>query len=71
MSKFWPKRPSPEGFSIEKLAQAYRDKLASKQNPSKQQISCASTLSKDSVSKQNRGSCHWANRFYDEYRDAA
>ena len=28
MNKFWPSRPSPEGFSIEKLARSYREKIA-------------------------------------------
>ncbi len=71
MSRYWPKRSSPEGFSIEKLAQTYRKKILSKQNQLDQSILATKIISKVSASKQNWYGPHWANRYYEEYREAA
>ena len=68
MSKFWPHRPSPEGFSIEKLAKTYRDRLAKtsyETSPSLRRE--ASKLTRIKV--DNEG--HWANRDFEEYRKVA
>ncbi len=64
MSNYWPGRPSPEGFSIEKLAQNYKERLYRRaQNVYvKPQV-------KNRESNLNYG--HWANRDFQEYREAA
>ena len=77
MTKFWPRRAAPEGFSIEKLAKSSRAKLA--------QSSSKTFLSSNSHSYPNfnneltpniknefiSSTSHWANRGFDEYHEAA
>ena len=79
MNQFWPSRPSPEGFSIEKLAKGYRDKT-SKNNlvNSGRDANKELNLEKDLVIDSGmptelfrEGLGHWANRDFKEYLDAA
>tara|TARA_B100000700_G_C14820470_1_gene749666 strand:+ start:558 stop:755 length:198 start_codon:yes stop_codon:yes gene_type:complete len=60
MSKFWPERSTVVGFSIEKLAKNYRDKL---------RMNNASLVTDRNESKiiPTNAYCHWANREFSEY----
>ena len=79
MNQFWPSRPSPEGFSIEKLARGYREKisknnLVSMDRDVNKELNLEKDLAIDSgiSSKPFReGLGHWANRDFKEYLDAA
>ena len=60
MTKFWPERSSVVGFSIEKLAKSYRDKLRMK----------STMLTADVVEQEllpRVSFDHWANREFSEY----
>tara|TARA_Y100001968_G_C19395282_1_gene737929 strand:+ start:931 stop:1167 length:237 start_codon:yes stop_codon:yes gene_type:complete len=78
VNHFWPKRNDPKGFSIEKLAKGYRDKL------SKKKISNTNDLSSGlanvvkfaenehhNLSEIPENASHWANRYFEEYRISA
>ena len=68
MSKYWPDRSIPEGFSIEKLAKRYRERFSSVVDP------IESYVAPDSVEENVVQDCyvmHWANRDFKEYHEAA
>ena len=69
MSKYWPKRSSPEGFSIEKLAKKCRERLSEASSGNNSLGNRAK--SPNQLLKQNRTYIHWANRDFLEYHDAA
>ena len=84
MKNFWPQRGEPEGFSIEELAKTAREKLAKVSSekarkalarPSNQYQGAKShSLHKNSAelfAKKAQSTPHWANRYFDEYREAA
>ncbi len=84
MKNFWPQRSTPEGFSIEELAKNARKKLANA--PSEQarkafiqkskpfKVSSSRQIQKftdQSINLDQYKKQHWANRQFDEYRNAA
>ena len=80
MNHFWPSRPNPEGFSIDKLARGYRDKISkfsyqkgneklNEDLPKKNSLK--SRLIDSKAFNSNPIPIHWANRDFEEYRDAA
>ena len=75
MNKYWPNRPSTEGFSIEGLARKYRERLARKSNEETINSNTGYSEKKPKPLKQGNlsltSSIHWANRTFDEYNDAA
>ncbi len=81
MNKFWPRRPSPEGFSIKKLARRCRQKLSKNSFDGLEKLVNDEKFSKNTVKLFNRlkgemispssGCLHWANRDFYEYQDAA
>ncbi len=85
MVNYWPKRSSPEGFSIEKLAKSYRAKLSEVESDSKELFIKEKLLKKIEVSRigplkesipiqdniMNIHTSHWANRDFNEYDNAA
>ncbi len=72
MNKFWPSRPSPEGFSIEKLARSYREKIAGGGASEISETSIKKDIELSKIERKvNLNNSHWANRSYDEYREAA
>ena len=81
MNKFWPNRPQPEGFSIEKLAKLSREKISkarrglplppnTNNNFDLRAINKSASITENS-SQLTRRSLHWANRDFDEYHQAA
>ena len=76
MNQFWPNRPTPKGFSIEKLAKKYREKISSANGQDVEKNNYIGfDRMKSSLSTNKTGSTidfsHWANRSFEEYRDAA
>lgn len=80
MRNFWPQRPSAKGFSIERLALKYRERLskASSSNVSEKELPNEITSNIIEIEKKGTlksqlysNSIHWANRDFSEYRDAA
>ena len=82
MSRYWPRRPSPEGFSIERLAKKYREKLANNFAedpipPTEMQVTAEETRvllrtnTPDELKTSRVVSIHWANRDFKEYREVA
>ncbi len=81
MNKFWPPRPSPEGFSIEKLARSYKEKIINSsykrsELSEKEQKQIMLENDKKDESLENNDSniekfIHWANRSFYEYKDVA
>ena len=82
MNNFWPKRPSPEGFSIKKLASTCRQKLSKKSfDGFDKYLKEKKLISKNTIPLIDRvkghtkvslpPSIHWANRDFFEYQDAA
>ena len=82
MNYFWPSRKNPEGFSIENLAKKYREKISSSQMKVNNEIIDQTKTDKiKSVSRDIRrlrlheinqiNTTHWANRDFEEYRNAA
>ena len=80
MRNFWPPRPSAKGFSIERLAIKYRERLSkvSSSNFGKKELPIEITSNilkieeKEILKSEVYGnSIHWANRDFSEYRDAA
>ena len=80
MRNFWPQRPSAKGFSIERLALKYRERLSkvSSSNVSKKELSNEISTNIIEIEKKeilkyqlSSNSIHWANRDFSEYRDAA
>tara|TARA_Y100001968_G_scaffold322871_2_gene359671 strand:+ start:164 stop:385 length:222 start_codon:yes stop_codon:yes gene_type:complete len=73
LNKFWPHRPSPKGFSIEKLASKYREKISRKNRLSL--ITSSDIESRKDFIKATNPSpsirIHWANRDFSEYRKVA
>ena len=79
MKKFWPNRSIAKGFSIERLARKYREKISKVSsdenvNESLYDININSIKEDSSIIvssniKLIKG--HWANRDFSEYRDAA
>tara|TARA_Y100001968_G_C19210958_1_gene644731 strand:- start:55 stop:276 length:222 start_codon:yes stop_codon:yes gene_type:complete len=73
LNRFWPRRPSPEGFSVEKLANRC------KQKSSINSFRTAKALDNQMKFKnqvknlipQSSSSNHWANRDFIEYLDVA
>ena len=81
MNKFWPRRDSPKGFSIEKLASKYREKISSNQfnksnfsnnndNPLQAKINRIDS-SENKIISISQDNIHWANRDFIEYKEAA
>ena len=85
MSNYWPKRPDPEVFSIEKLAKSYRAKLSEAESDSKESLMNEKLLKQVESSQINHPkeaiphrdnvrslhTNHWANRSFNEYDNAA
>ncbi len=79
MKNFWPHRSDAKGFSIEKLARKYREKILdfSSSNNSKELLAEANLKSFNNENTFNFRSYisvnrkHWANRDFAEYRDVA
>ena len=79
VKNFWPNRSKAKGFSIDKLARKYREKISSvSSNESSNQflvnrnlryINEYSNQMDISIKSKRRG--HWANRDFSEYREAA
>tara|TARA_Y100001968_G_C19351136_1_gene714694 strand:+ start:410 stop:664 length:255 start_codon:yes stop_codon:yes gene_type:complete len=69
MSNYWPSRKNPEGFSIERLAKSYKERISG--------INSNISIEKNYSQKYRANSlvelssCHWANRSFDEYRIAS
>ena len=79
LKKFWPHRSKAKGFSIEKIAFQYREKISSltsgkTSNQPLEEINLIS-LEKDSnhidIAKLSTKRVHWANRDFSEYREVA
>ena len=83
MNYFWPRRPSPKGFSIEGLARKYKEKISSRDflftkkiptqliSPREQIDNHHYHQEENSLRDDRYEVIHWANRSYDEYLDAA
>ena len=79
MKNFWPHRSKAEGFSIEKLARKYREKISiiSNDKTSEKVLDDKSLRSMKTdneeldISNQFTKKGHWANRDFSEYREAA
>jgi len=84
MNRFWPRREDPEGFSIEKLAEKSKAKLAKAANrnfkeglnPKNKEFlekSNLASLKQISILREVNSpiTSHWANRYYEEYREIA
>ncbi len=79
LKNFWPRRSDAKGFSIEKLARKYREKISgfsssgiSKQSEIKNNLKIVDQDRKEihrSFLLVKRG--HWANRDFSEYREVA
>ena len=81
MKNFWPHRPHSKGFSIEKLARKYREKISSNSlNDNSAKLINNKNL--DSAYEENKNikiaslpfkvaQGHWANRDFSEYRKVA
>ncbi len=81
MNKFWPRRPTPKGFSIEKLAKGYREKISlqsyeKNESTFEEEVSIErqtptlveeTGLAKSHLIDLN----HWANRDFGEYKNVA
>ena len=70
-SNYWPKRSSPNGFSIQQLAKSYRNKISNiafqsskDDSPEPKTFSIPVTNIKLDP-ETNQG--HWANRDFNEY----
>ena len=76
MNQFWPRRSTPQGFSIEKLANGYKQKI-SENSLSKNQKSVIQLYREKDLSNQNKiktltlTNSHWANRDFSEYNKIA
>ena len=81
MNHFWPRRPSPEGFSIEKLAKSYQQKISKntfqknensylEKEPLRNKINLIERL-KVKASLNTISIEHWANRDFIEYKHVA
>ncbi len=85
MKNFWPKRPSPNGFSIENIARNYKERLKEKIQEDNQDHG-KGQFAKNVVGFENSerldkfvnvskikdiGKYHWANRDFNEYLDIA
>ncbi|WP_320664754.1 hypothetical protein [Prochlorococcus sp. MIT 1223] len=73
MDNFWPPRPSPKGFSIEKLAKRYRQKISKGSF-----FEINSSSDRDGLLKEGKKQKlsfadfnHWANRDFIEYKEIA
>tara|TARA_B100001250_G_C19254039_1_gene552037 strand:- start:332 stop:574 length:243 start_codon:yes stop_codon:yes gene_type:complete len=80
MSYFWPRRSTPKGFSIEGLANQYREKLTkgsveelkSRKNCNQFDFKDSSCKNTNAISKEPKVEfVHWANRDFIEYKEAA
>ena len=81
LNKFWPPRPTPQGFSIEKLARSYKEKIINStytQGDFLEQEEEKLVLEnyKEDKSKEFKNLkiekyTHWANRNFYEYKDVA
>ena len=85
MSAFWPERPSPEGFSIDRTFKKAKDRIGLKVsghhanslnrirkssfNELEGSLKAHSKVVSSSTSDKPLN--HWANREFDEYRNAA
>ena len=69
MSTYWPQRPSAKGFSIERLANDYRQRLATFSSSNKQTSNIESSQEMEALTQSNP--LHWANRDFAEYRQAS
>tara|TARA_B100000700_G_C14260423_1_gene496750 strand:+ start:121 stop:351 length:231 start_codon:yes stop_codon:yes gene_type:complete len=76
MSNFWPHRTTPKGFSIEELAKNARQKLAKASNAPSEKINHQPKILKEvrkniiNINKEGFNG-HWANRYFEEYREVA
>ncbi len=79
MKNFWPYRSEAKGFSIEKLAHKYRERISSFASdgiPHKYEMDKNFKKSAQDDKEINRSFLlvqkgHWANRDFSEYRNAA
>ena len=83
MNYFWPRRPSPKGFSIDALARKYKEKISTgeflvakktrnQSIPYREKIDKHDYHQEEKFIRDDRYELiHWANRSYDEYLDAA
>ena len=78
-NRFWPRRPSPEGFSINKIVNNYQKKLSDfsfKESESSVSEEIIHTQ-KVFINRQESNNenlelfTHWANRDFFEYHEAA
>ncbi len=79
MKNFWPQRPAAKGFSIERLARKYREKISitSFNRITDESLNDINLNSRQAEVKESLGNSlsekkiHWANRDFSEYMDAA
>ena len=78
MKNFWPKRSSPKGFSIERIASNYRNRLKANiqgYDANRDVISFGQHKDSSSLNGSHKtrdiAKFHWANRDFHEYLDIA
>jgi len=79
VNRFWPRRPSPEGFSINKIANNYQQKISdlSFKDPESSVSEEIIHNEKAFIDRQVNNNenleifTHWANRDFFEYHEAA
>tara|TARA_Y100001968_G_scaffold218310_1_gene200978 strand:+ start:3852 stop:4076 length:225 start_codon:yes stop_codon:yes gene_type:complete len=74
LNHFWPHRPAPKGFSIDKLANKCREKIYknSRTDSSESDIDVQVLHIVEEKEINSSGSfIHWANRTFAEYQEAA
>ena len=83
MKKFWPDRLKPNGFSIEKMAINYRERLNNSSYANKEGRNSNNNFSKVTSTEKSTALgkynynvtdlsiSHWANRDFGEYRHIA
>ena len=81
MNKFWPRRATPKGFSIEKLAKGYREKISlqsyeENESTFEEEVSIerqTPTLAEETglANSPLIDLNHWANRDFREYKNVA
>ena len=80
LKNFWPYRPNVKGFSIEKLARKYREKVSSVSSNKNLSEVVDDDRDLNYFNKERNDinftpisikSGHWANRDFSEYRDVA
>tara|TARA_Y100001968_G_C19100140_1_gene592095 strand:- start:118 stop:354 length:237 start_codon:yes stop_codon:yes gene_type:complete len=76
VNHFWPSRPYAEGFSIEKLAKKYREKISTfksaENHPKKESYYSSQNVQSikekvETFQSYSFNCVHWANRCFEEY----